>query len=117
MKHQIITAGNLLKEPLSRHPVGDEFFENLLSTGDVRLERIISTGQTTPEGEWYDQEETEWVALLAGEAEISFEDGEVLKMHPGDYMLIPPHIRHRVTFTSKEPPAVWLALFINKSNP
>ena len=34
----------------------EEMSEALLNTQHFRLERIISSGQMTPPGEWYDQE-------------------------------------------------------------
>ena len=55
----------------------EEQFSTLLQTENFRLVRIVSTGQTTPEGEWYDQEENEWVLVLQGSAKIRFEEGDV----------------------------------------
>lgn len=88
----------------------EEQFEPIVSTGNVLIERIISHGQTTPAGEWYDQDRDEWVVLLQGEAELSYADGSRLKLAPGDYVLIPAHQKHRVEFTSTEPPCIWLAI-------
>ena len=76
----------------------------------ARLERIVSTGQSTPPGTWYDQPGDEWVALLAGRATLRFEDGGLVELAPGDWLLIPAHERHRVEATSAEPPCVWLAV-------
>lgn len=87
-----------------------EFFETLKESGDVKIERIISTGQTTPPDQWYDQEKAEWVVLLTGEAELTFEDGNIKKLTAGDYLFIPPHQKHRVTYTSIEPACIWLAM-------
>ena len=47
-----------------------ETVELLLERPGVRIERIVSTGQTTPPGQWYDQSGDEWVALLAGRATL-----------------------------------------------
>ncbi|HRZ43063.1 MAG TPA: cupin domain-containing protein [Bacteroidales bacterium] len=91
-----------------------EFTEILHHSQLVRIERIISTGQVSPEGFWYDQAEDEWVALLDGEAEIAFSDQPAIRLTRGDHLLIPAHCRHRVSFTSTNPPAVWLAVFIRK---
>ena len=91
----------------------EEVFEPLASGGDVLIERIVSTGQATPEGQWYDQERDEWVALLRGEAELRFEDGEILRMAEGDWLLIPAHRRHRVEWTSSDPPCIWIAVHGN----
>jgi cupin 2 domain-containing protein len=88
-----------------------EVIEDILTTESFRLERIISTGQATPTGEWYDQEAHEWVLLLTGEARLRFEnDPQVIIMKPGDYLLIPAHCRHRVEWTAPDQPTIWLAL-------
>lgn len=87
-----------------------EILEILAQSQDLRLERIISTGQSTPIGQWYDQSEFEWVILLQGFAEISYEDGNKVNLQAGDYLLIPPHQKHRVEFTSNNPPCIWLAI-------
>jgi cupin 2 domain-containing protein len=91
--------------------IPDEVYETLLKTGQFRLERIISLGQKTPAGEWFDQEMNEWVLLLKGNAGLLFEgDKEVRVMRPGDYMHIPARCRHRVEWTDAEQATVWLAL-------
>jgi cupin 2 domain-containing protein len=88
-----------------------EIIQVLLATGHFRLERIVSAGQVTPPGEWYDQDTHEWVALLSGAAGLRFEDeAEPRVLSPGDYLLIPAHRRHRVEWTDPETPTVWLAL-------
>jgi cupin 2 domain-containing protein len=90
-----------------------EIFEELLKTDDVRLERIISTGQSSPEGEWYDQKTDEWVMVIQGSAILHFEEGgEKIEMDPGDYVMIPAHCRHRVESTDKLRPTIWLALHV-----
>jgi len=86
-----------------------EIFQTLAEGSSV-IERIISNGQTTPEGEWYDQVRDEWVILLQGEATLLFEDSSVINLLTGDYLLINAHQRHRVTYTSNSPPCVWLAI-------
>jgi cupin 2 domain-containing protein len=88
-----------------------ELSEILLEARGFRLERLISAGQPTPRGEWYDQETHEWVLLLSGSAGLLFEmDAEIRVLRPGDYLLIPAHCRHRVEWTDPEQPTVWLAL-------
>ncbi len=87
-----------------------EVADLLLKNPHVRVERIVSTGQASPPGFWYDQEETEWVALLAGRAALELEDKTVL-LEAGDTYLLPAHCRHRVASTSAEPPCVWLCIF------
>lgn len=88
-----------------------EIFQVLLETKNFRLERIVSGGQATAPGEWYDQEAHEWVVLLTGAAGLRFEDEpEPRVLSPGDYLLIPAHRRHRVEWTDPDRPTVWLAL-------
>lgn len=90
-----------------------EQFDPLLQTGACWLERIVSIGHATPPGEWYDQEWDEWVALLQGQAWLRFTDEDAVRiLAPGDYVWIPAHRRHRVEWTSQDPPAVWLALHL-----
>ena len=83
----------------------------LLATPELALERIISNGQATPDGTWYDQDKTEWVVLLKGSAGLLFEgEDTVHTLAPGDAVLIPAHARHRVEWTDPDRPTVWLAL-------
>ena len=89
----------------------EERFEALVSAPGVRIERIVSTGQCSPEGFWYDQDEAEWVLLLAGGAAIQFEgEPEVRTLRPGDHLMIPARRRHRVAWTASDAPTVWLAV-------
>ena len=89
-----------------------ETVEVLCDRPGARIERIISTGQPTPPGQWYDQPGDEWVALLAGRATLQFADGTLAELKPGDWLLIPAHARHRVEATSADPPCVWLAVHL-----
>jgi len=82
----------------------------LLKSENIRIERIISQGQTSPAIGWYDQTENEWVSVLKGEAIIEFEDKKV-KMVAGSYIHIPAHTRHKVSWTSMQEETVWLAIF------
>jgi cupin 2 domain-containing protein len=89
-----------------------EVFETLLDKNNFRIEKIISNGQSSPDGFWYDQDTDEWVLLLTGSAALLFEDiNEEKILKPGDYIFIPAHKKHRVTWTSKEQKTVWLAIF------
>ena len=89
---------------------GTELTEILLDNSRFRIEQIISDGQQTPDGCWYDQPGDEWVVLLQGEAVIEFEGSANLALLPGDYLLIPAHRKHRVKSTSNEPQCIWLAV-------
>lgn len=88
-----------------------EVIESLLEGDQFRLERIVSGGQSTPPGEWYDQDESEWVVLLSGEAQVRFEaSGDTLTLKPGDYIHLPARCRHRVESTAPDAATTWLAL-------
>ena len=97
---------NLFQLPLL--PLDEELTTIIAENKNIRIERIISTGQTT---DWYDQEETEFVALLSGCAKLEFQDGSITTLEQGDTVIIPPHSIHRVMETSQEPPCVWLCVF------
>jgi len=89
----------------------EEVFETLLDKGHLKIERIISTGQSTPVGEWYDQDRAEWVIMLTGNAGLSFRgDSEIRVLKPGDYLLIPAHTIHRVEWTDSREKTIWLAV-------
>jgi cupin 2 domain-containing protein len=88
-----------------------EAFDTLVESDPVRIERIVSSGQATPEGEWYDQERDEWVLVLAGSAGLLFEGAqEPQRLGAGDYTLIPAGCRHRVEWTDPAVKTVWLAV-------
>ena len=98
---------NLFARPVEQN--AGEHLEALLVRRGFTLERILSSGHASPPGFWYDQDRDEWVALLAGDAELLFEEGaERVLLRAGDHLLIPAHKRHRVERTSSD--AVWLAL-------
>ena len=86
-----------------------EVIEILAQSSGVRIERIVSGGQASPAGFWYDQDEHEWIVLLAGSATLQWEDGSLTELARGDATIIPAHQRHRVAMTSD--PAIWLAVF------
>jgi cupin 2 domain-containing protein len=94
---------------------GDEALEKLLETADLRIERIVSHGHASPEGFWYDQDESEWIVLLSGAARLQFED-RTLPLGPGDSLNIAARVRHRVEWTSPDEPTVWLAVFYRKGS-
>jgi cupin 2 domain-containing protein len=83
----------------------------LVALPGVRIERIVSTGQASPPGFWYDQDWTEWVVVLAGSAGLLIEGEDAPRiLAPGDYLEIPPHVRHRVEWTDPDRPTIWLAV-------
>lgn len=88
----------------------DEFFEELASNKDVKIERIVSYGHTSPKNGWYDQEQNEWVIVLKGKAVIAFEDKDI-RLKSGDYVNIPAHTKHKVSWTLPNSETIWLAVF------
>lgn len=90
----------------------DEIFQTVLQNENIKIERIISYGQISPKGFWYDQEEDEFLLILDGDATIEYDDGNTYDLIKGDSLYINAHQKHRVTFTSN--PCIWLAVFIKK---
>ena len=102
-------TGNLFAN-VSRALEQEEITE-LLAAPNVTIERIVSFGQASPPGFWYDQARPEWVILLAGAAGLRFEgDAEIRTLKSGDYLHIPAHQRHRVEWTDQSEPTIWLAV-------
>ena len=92
--------------------ISSELIDSLLEKPGIRIERIVSQGQVTAAGEWYDQEENEWVIVLRGQARLRLEgDDQMREMGPGDHLNIPAHQRHRVEWTDTDEPTIWLAVF------
>lgn len=89
----------------------DELFEEIISKNGLKIERIVSFGHTTPQDEWYDQRRDEWVILLQGEAIISFLNEDEVTLKAGDYINIPAHKKHRVSWTKPEEESIWLAIY------
>lgn len=93
----------------------EEAFMTFLETNNVKIERIVSRGQTSEKGFYYNQEEGEWIIVLEGEAELGYPDGSTTLLKKGDTLYLPPHKRHRVNKTTN--PTLWLAVFIkNEKN-
>lgn len=95
-------------------PQPEELFETLCARPGVRIERILSTGQRSPPGFWYDQPGDEWVALLSGSATLRFADeASGRELRPGDWVFIAAHRHHRVECTDATTPSVWLAVHLD----
>ncbi|MBP1182730.1 cupin domain-containing protein [Methylobacterium sp. PvR107] len=101
------TVVNLLADVPVDSP--EEIVSVLLAVPGLRVERIVSTGQASPPGFYYDQPQAEWVTVLVGSAELRFADeAEPRCLNVGDAVLIAAHRRHRVERT--ESPTIWLAI-------
>lgn len=103
-----ILRGSLLESLPARSDA--ERFEELVRHPAARIERIVSTGQTTPPGRWYDQDWDEWVMVVQGSAVLTIEE-ESLEMKAGDWVFLPAHCRHRVERTEPEG-TIWLAIHL-----
>jgi len=91
----------------------EQFFE-LIEGANVKIERIVSNGQSSPPGFWYYQDLAEWVLILAGSAGLSFEgEAEVKVLTPGDHLLIPSRQKHRVEWTDQSGATIWLAVYFS----
>ena len=96
--------------------IPSELVATLLESGDIRIERIVSHGQASPPGFWYDQPQHEWVLLVSGAATLRFDgDEQPVNLKPGDYLDIPAHAKHRVEWTTPDETTVWLAVHYSAS--
>ena len=87
----------------------EKFFE-IFKNEKIKIEKIVSNGQISPENFWYEQEENEFVLLLEGFAILEFEDFE-MELKKGDCLNIKAMQKHRVKFTSLNEPTIWFAVF------
>ena len=112
-----LSNGNLfgaaIASPVHDAQPGDhersEQHDALYMSSHVRVMRIESSSHTSTEGFWYDQPDDEWVAVVAGDAVIEFDDGTRHPMGAGDWVVIPAHCRHRVAETGEK--TIWLAVY------
>ncbi len=88
----------------------EELFETIAQSDNIKIEKIISDGHTSPPGFWYDQDQNEFVLVLKGNAILEFEDGATQEMNEGDYQIIPAHKKHRVSYTDTNGKTIWLAV-------
>ncbi|MEG0795239.1 MAG: cupin domain-containing protein [Odoribacter sp.] len=89
----------------------EEQFNLLLNLPNCRIDRIVSSGHSSPKGFWYDQENDEFIYLVQGEATLEFEDHQVT-LKQGDYLHIPKNCKHRLERSSIEPICIWLCVFV-----
>ena len=106
----------------------EEIIKILAENENIKIEKIISTGQIT---DWQVSEKNEFVILIQGEAEIEFFEkknlkknekiienksrtkNKKLKLLKGDTVLINRMEKHRVSYTSKNPCCIWVCIFFN----
>ncbi len=84
----------------------EEIVDILKENRDVKIERIISTGQ---DSDWMVQERKEYVLLLQGNAVIEFND-KTVEMKSGDTLFIEKSERHRLVYTSESPCCIWFCI-------
>jgi cupin 2 domain-containing protein len=105
-----MNVANLLQGIPANLPA--EIIETLVTSNDVRIERIVSKGHHSPPDFWYDQSENEWVLVVKGEAKLHFEtNNEIIHLTAGMHVNIPAHQKHRVEWTKENEETIWLAVF------
>lgn len=92
------------------HDLSGEVFEILAENENVKTERIISKGHSSPDTGWYGQDKNEFVIVIKGNARISFEDGRSTSLNAGDYLNIKAYKKHRVSWTDQDTETIWLAI-------
>lgn len=101
-----------LTAPISE-PLAQEHVEVLLRSSATRVERIVSRGHHSPDAFWFEQPDDELVVLIAGRAGLDIEnETETRTLEPGDWLLLPAGLRHRVAWTASGEDTVWLAVFV-----
>jgi len=106
----------------------EEIVKILAQNENVKIEKIISIGQTT---DWQESGQNEFVILVQGEAEIEYfentnlekneniirdkknTNNKKLQLSKGDTVLINKGERHRVSYTSKNPCCIWICIFFD----
>ncbi|MFA6599493.1 MAG: cupin domain-containing protein [Candidatus Omnitrophota bacterium] len=93
-----------------------EVFQVLQKGKGFNIERIVSCGQATPEGQWLCSKAAEWVIVQRGRARLRFKGArEPIELKAGDYVFIPGKTCHRVEWTHPERKTVWLAVHIKNN--
>jgi cupin 2 domain-containing protein len=103
------TIGNIFQSIPNN--VDSEIFDVIIKSDSIRVERILSKGQSSPESGWHDQEENEWVIVLQGSGTIVFENENELTLEKGDFINIPSRQKHKVIWTEPDVVTIWLAIF------
>ena len=110
-----VAAGNLFQDIASAG--ADEQVTVLLEQAGLRIQRIVSHAHASPPGHWYDQDDAEWVLVVSGAAGLLIEgEREPRRLAAGDYVFLPPHVRHRVEWTAADQPTVWLAVHLQEGS-
>ena len=89
-------------------PAQGERFDVLLDHRNLVVERIVSSGDVTPQT--YVQPQDEWVVLIQGDALLDV-DGTPVELKAGDHVFLPAHVPHTVRRVSDG--AIWLAVHLH----
>lgn len=103
-----MTIGNIFE--LIPDTIENELFDVLLQNDNVKVERIVSKGHSSPKSAWYDQDQNEWVIILEGEAIITLFPDEQITLKVGDHLNITAHVKHKVSWTAPDSETIWLAV-------
>jgi cupin 2 domain-containing protein len=107
-----IKRENIFEQIPARLP--EELIQEIATCGRVRIERILSRGHCSADGFWYDQNWDEWVLLIQGGAGLDVAGRPTtIELMPGDHVLIPAGVKHRVAWTAAEETTIWLAIHID----
>jgi cupin 2 domain-containing protein len=105
----MVISGNIFDDAVGE--LRGEQIVRLLTAPNVRIERIVSTGQASPPDFWYDQDWAEWILLITGSAGLLFQgETDPLVLKQGSFIHIAAHRRHRVAWTDHKVPTIWLAI-------
>jgi len=97
--------------------IPEEIFETIVQASNIKIERIISKGHTTPSKSWYNQNFDEWVLIIQGAAKINFDNhSQPISLTKGSYLWIPAKQKHQVIWTPKDVTTIWLAIHIFKES-
>ena len=98
--------------PPSEAPDNGETTDHLVTTDDgrPRVEQILSGRVDTPVD--YLEPRAEWVTVLAGGATVEVA-GERIDLAPGDWVVLPADVPHRLTGVAEG--TSWLALHLDPS--
>ncbi|MEG1520767.1 MAG: cupin domain-containing protein [Clostridia bacterium] len=72
------------------------------------MEEIFSFGFVSPDGFWYNQDESEFVYIAEGFTKLEL-DGEIVALNKGESYFIEKHKKHRVNYTSND--CKWICVF------
>jgi cupin 2 domain-containing protein len=100
-----LNRGRLLEASVA--PAAGERVDVLARSGGAVVEQILSGPLADPLD--YDQDHDEWVVVLAGAAELEVA-GEPVALRPGDWVLLPGGVAHRLVRT--DPGTSWLAVHL-----